>query len=473
MNFCEFVAISQNQVAEASMDFKSRASFLHIAKRYPSLPVADQLGAWIAAMIDKGTAASTRKRYVEKLSTLYKDFNANAQTADNTDNSDKTDDPFALVRPLRDLELTSGGKDIYEQCRLLDNVFTVVMNDAKSNPPVALFLYMLFNASADIEKAISLRTDEYVPVFPQLEKIIDPLSFHHRRRYVFDLNQTRKRMPQLVREVLKEIRGYLSLRRIKFSDPFSPVTFVALWTAKARESGVTLSDLRAMLDVVPSEFGYLNYIKGSPLSESAKMSIKKNVAEAFWPTDDRWYAMKLRRGASFDEVKKLLGMDKPDDTPETSLFYPMRTVVKKAGRKMVKDQIPYIEDVVFIQTRKDIVSKIDRAIRHEGYGWMFRQSANPGSDYSIIDKAAMKAFQRAVGEYTPDIKVELTSDKPVGIGRKVRIAGGAFSGYSGIIYDVADKEGDESRRIFIRLSEEYGIKVDIKIEDYLVEPINE
>lgn len=138
---------------------------------------------------------------------------------------------------------------------------------------------------------------------------------------------------------------------------------------------------------------------------------------------------------------------------------------------MVKDMVPYIEDVIFLKTKQTHIARIDRTVRYESHGWMFRQTNSPDSDYSVIDREAMRAFQRAVGELTPDVKIELTQAKPVGIGRKVRVTGGAFAGYIGTIYNVGHIGEDKSRQIYIRLSEEYGIKVELKIDDYLIEAV--
>ena len=69
-------------------------SFLLTAKRFPASTVEEQLRMWITTMIDKKMSISTRKRYVEKLSTLYKDFAGGAAPGDS---------PFNIVRPLRDL----------------------------------------------------------------------------------------------------------------------------------------------------------------------------------------------------------------------------------------------------------------------------------------------------------------------------------------------------------------------------------
>lgn len=470
MNFYDYVAIAKNQAEETSIDYKAIVSYSGAVGKHPDYPVEDQLRIWIAALIDKGLSQSTRKRYVEKLGAIYKDF---SRSKSNQGPVEKDENPFCLVRPLRDLEVNVCSKNIYEQAKRLETVFSRVVEDAKDTPALAVFLYMLFNASSDIEKAISLRTDEYSPLFPQLNEILDPASFHHRRRYVFSLRQTRKRMPQLARETLAEINAYLSSLHIKFDCPFSPITILSLWAFKARECGVSLSDVKSVLPTIPKEYGYLEYVNGSSLSEARITAIKKDVAEAFFPTAHRWYAMKLRRDTQFDDVRNLIDTELPQCSPKVSYFYPMHTIARKVGRKVVKEKSPLIRDILFLETEQSLVDKIDRIARHGGYGWIFRLTGRPGSDFSIIDRRAMRAFQLAAGEFTSDMKVELTQCSPVGIGRKVRIVGGAFAGYTGVVYDIKDSAGEEFHQIYIRLSEEYGIRVDIKIDSCFVEPLTE
>lgn len=462
MDFPEFVAINLNRTSNTSIDYKAMASFSSAVRRHTDLPTEEQLRIWIAAMIDGGISKATRKRYVEKLSSVYKVFDRSVQAGD---------DPFGKVRELRDLEAASCGKDIRSQCSRLSSIFNTVLQEAKTRPEIAVFLYLLLHASSDIEKTVSLRTEEYIPEFPQLDEIIDPSSFHHRRRYVFCLNQSRKRMPRLVRDVTETISTYLSDKGIRFESPFTPRTIVALWATKAREFGVSLPDLKSVLDIVPAEYECLKYVRSSCLTDEWKLSLKRGVAEAFAPTEERWYALKLRRGASFDNVKCLVHTESPDDFRKTLFFYPMKETVKKVGKKMVSEMIPYIEDVAFLKTGEAHVAEIDKVVRHGGCGWVFRRTGSPGSSYSVISRQAMRAFQRAVGEFTPDMKVELTQARPIGIGRKARIIGGVFAGYTGTIYDIGHDSEDVSRQIYIRLSEEYGIKVELKIDACLIEPV--
>ncbi len=81
----------------------------------------------------------------------------------------------------------------------------------------------------------------------------------------------------------------------------------------------------------------------------------------------------------------------------------------------------------------------------------------------------MLGFQQVVGEFTDDMKITLTKEAPIGIGRRVKIIGGIMAGYTGWIYDV--KEGSDLRQFYIRLSTDYAVRAEIKVSELYVRPI--
>lgn len=421
----------------------------------------DSLRVWIANMIDCGFTVSSRRRYVEKLGSIYKEYLNGAIDGN---------DPFGKVKDLRNFEVQKSGKELRENSVKLARIFDSLMIDAKNKPELAVFLYLLFNGSSDLENAISLTTENFVPVYPQLDEIIKPEDFHHRRRYVFALNQSRKRMSQLKKEVTGLVDIYLSFKGIKFSDGFSNKTIVALWAERARRIGIKLSELKKVLSIIPAEYEYLRYISGTELSQDSINAIYRKVAESFSPSIRRWYAIRLRKGVDYDDFQKSIKKVFAEHYDEGTLFYPQSVVTKRVDKKIISETIPVIPDVVFINVLPRHVSKIDRLIKLENFGWIFRSSRKPDSEYSAIDSQSMFTFQRVVGSFTPDMKISLTKESPIGIGREVRITGGIMEGYTGQIYDI--KDDSDVRQIFIRLSPDYSIRAEIKIEEYFVELID-
>lgn len=166
MPFSEFVAIRLDRASKRAMDYKAISSFLSSIKDNDELCLEDSLKVWVCDMIDCGLAVSSRKRYVEKLSSLYnlyKEYGNGDGIAVN---------PFDSIKELCALDAPVNAKLLQSELTKLECIFDAIMTDAKSKPELAVFLYLLFNASSDIEKAISLTTDEYKPEFRQLDDII-------------------------------------------------------------------------------------------------------------------------------------------------------------------------------------------------------------------------------------------------------------------------------------------------------------
>ena len=425
------------------------------------LTIDESLKLWLVTMIDKGNTEASRKRYVEKLGCIYKEHRAG---------DDGDVEPFEQIKNLRGYTDTPARKEIESQGRIFKRIFNTLVEDARKRPELALFLYLFFNASSDIEGAISLVVDEYEDVVPQLEDIIDTAAFHHRRKYVFDLGQSRKRMPQMVKEVNRYLELYLSSRGLRFTSHYTPDKIVALWIAMAREAGLDLAEIKSAVDIVPEEYGYMSFLDDAGLSVGQKMALKRCVAEWCYPVKKRWYALKLRRSSSFEELQQIVGDALADSFVKIEYFYPTKEVAKRVGKKIVKETVPFIRDIVFLRTRNTDIVAIDKIVRTANVAWTYRRSGAQ-SEYSIIEPSAMAMFQRAVGSFTSDMRIDVVKGAPVGIGRKVRITGGIMAGYTGIIYDIKPATGFPTRIIYVRLSEDYGIKFELQIEENLLEGV--
>lgn len=460
VSFSEFIAIRLNQLPESTIDYKAISSFISATKGSGVQSVAEALKLWVATMIDRGLSVASRRRYVGKLSTIYKEYAA-------VNNAEG--DPFDGIAAIAAAESSANARALPSALSKIEKIFDVMMADAMVRPEVAVFLYLLFNASSDIGKAISLTVDTYIPEFPQLDDIIRTADFHHRRRYIFDLGQSRKRLPQLIRETTAAIDLYLRTKDIRFPEPVTPSTILALWMTKAKSIGVSLPVLRQMSPNLPDEFAYLRSLDPTSLSADELREIKHRVAESFTTSRKRWYALKLRRSASYDTlqpyIRETLGNYYDSDT----LFYPQKEISRRVDKKIITDTVPVIPDVVFFHVYPRQVRNLDSNIKSESLGWVFKNTNTPASDYSVIDPRSMMAFQRMIGIFTPDIKVSLTSDTPVGVGRQVIITGGIMAGFEGTIYDI--REESELRSIYIRLSDKYAIKTEVHVPEIYVKPL--
>ena len=461
MLFCEFVATRLDNLSDRTVEYKAITSFLNSIKEYGEDPVESQLRIWIANMIDRGLSLSSRDRYIKKISAIHRNYCSEYGIEGN---------PFDEIKELRGFDCSTSTAQLNAELVKLEKIFDIILSDAKTKPEIAVFIYLLLNATTDIEKAVLLTTDNYRADFPQLEDVINTEEFHHSRKYVFDLKQNRKRTPQLIREVIGCIDYYLRLKGIQLNDRLTPKTILALWTSMARKNGVKLSDIKRMLTIIPEEFGYLQFIQGSELTFDEELKIMRRVAEAFSPSGKRWYAMKVRRGFDFDKFQKQIQNTFGEHYDEGTLFYPQKQVLSRVNKKIVTENIPVIPDIVFFHVQPRHVRRMEAIIRTDNVGWIFRYTNNADSDYSVIDSNSMDLFQRMIDVFTPDVKVELTPKEPIGIGREVIITGGIMVGYKGRIYDI--KEGSDVRQIYIRLSEKYFIKAEAAVDEFYVRPID-
>lgn len=461
MSFCEYVAIKCREVPAITTDYKAMSSFARAVNGYDGLPTGEMLKIWGADMIDKGLSPSSRQRYIKKISTIYDGYSSGkGHGADVTE----------ALRQLRDYDDPIMLRDIKAATAAFSRMVDPLLTEAVSNPWLGMMFYLLFHASDDIEHAISLAVPEGGTPFPQLDGVIGHGGFHHRRKYLFPLGQSRKRMPQLVREATGNIGAALRERGIITSRQFSPSTIVALWITKAIESGVRYTDIKAVVGTIPGEYRFLDYVTASQLDPASINAIRRRVAEAFSPSVRRWYAIKLKRGVRFDTVDALLGASRGDFPSEAvTMFYPRREITRRVDKKLVTELIPVIPDIAFFNARPRHVRHIDRLLRAQNSGWVFRNGPAIGSDYSVIDNSSMLNFQLMVGVFTPDMKIGLTRETPIDIGRTVKITGGIMAGYTGRIHDIKDTDG--GRLIYIRISADYSIRAEIQVPEYYVSPI--
>lgn len=462
-DFCNFVVIRLETASRASIEYKSLKSFHDSTRGSECMPLSDLLNIWAATMIDEGLAPSSRKRYLAKLAALYKEYCA-GNRAD--------DDPFDAVKPLCDRNRADSTAAIRDSCVGLCKIFGQLLDDSESRPALAVFLYMLFEASSEIEKSILLKVDDYAPRFAQLDGVIDTKMLHHRRKYVFGLNQSQKRMPQLVREVCSDVEKYMRARGISLPGGFCGTTAAAFWIAKARKTGLSLSDIKAvMAGPIPPEYDYLSLVRPAIMTSAEIQSVKRRVADAFFPATNRWFAMKLRPGRSFDSLCSVLKGRLPECFQKIEFFYPTRIVVKREGKKIQKTQVPFIPDIVFFNIHPCHVAAVDHAARTSAVGWVFRIVNAPGADYSVIDGNSMFLFEKAVGQFSTDMDIGLSDRLPVEIGRQVRITGGIMSGYEGTIYDIKGDGSEKGRLFCIELSSSSYLRLRADVEEFYIEPL--
>lgn len=459
MGFAEFVEIRLREADSSTYDYKAMKSFADSIGNDPGgADEAALLKNWATKLIDNNFTPSSMRRYVEKLGTIYRRYNPGAGSFD----------------PIKQL---AGS---YRECRpsvdsfdneRVDRTIAAMVKEAPTSPSLAVFCYLMFEVSADVESVVNLTVDQFQARYPQLSRIVDTENFHHRRRYVFDLGQGRVRMPQIVRRITGEVESFFDRHGVRFEENFTLNTVLALWIAQARRAGVGHRVIKSVLPVVPQEYDYLRYIDGAELTPQDCLDIKTKVAEMIMPSRQRWFAMKLHRGVTFDNVDSSLKNDSVTTGKIAQLFYPTREVSRRVDKKIVKESQPYIPDVVFFKTQPWVVANVDTLLHRKSLGWVYRSVKQPRGEYSIIDHHSMMLFQQAIGHFTDDMKVELISHPHVDKGRQVRITGGIMAGFCGTIEDIKPGSNDTGRIIYIKMTDNDYFRVQTSIPEHFISPV--
>lgn len=269
---------------------------------------------------------------------------------------------------------------------------------------------------------------EYHPeIADEIEALIARRS-DPRRKYVFDLNQSRLTPRQREKKVNGLLLDLLRLRNIPLYNNVK-TTIDSYWAYAALRAGAAAADILSILRYVPAGVPILALALpvGEEVPKFRHLAINEVVASVFIENPLRWYAMKLRPYIKFDELAarfKALETDKLLKTPD--IFYPYEEIAKKIGKKLVFDKKPIIRDIVFFRSRVTDIYPMFSKIGD--LAWCYTTQGRTGKTYAAIPNSSFMVFQKTIGYFTPDYKVA-----PIGAlaplpGEKIVVVGGLFNG---------------------------------------------
>lgn len=331
-----------------------------------------------------------------------------------------------------------------------------------------LLLMSLLQGSRPIADLIELRREtkpentdfdiynisEYNPeIADEIEALIERQS-DPRRKYIFDLNQSRLTPRQREKKGNGMILDLLRLRNVPLYGGIR-ATIDSYWAYAALRGGATPADILSILRYVPEGVPILSLANAAFLAASnaasgkgkgtltspekeegsgwtevpayRRLAINEVVASIFIENPLRWYAMKLRPYVKFDELAdrfKVLRTDAILKTPD--IFYPYEEIAKKIGKKLVFDKKPIIRDIVFFRSRVTDIYPMFTKIGD--LAWCYTTQGKSGKTYAAIPNSSFMVFQKTIGYFTPDYKVA-----PIGAlapvpGEKIVVIGGLFNG---------------------------------------------
>lgn len=453
--FCEQILKSAQ---EKSVTYYAVGSFLEMLKSSDYLVVTeDVVGHWVGYLLMKGMKFSSVKRYFGRMHSLYNEWREG-----------NGEDVFENVLPILDEKYQISAEESKQNLSFVNRLLS--RNETSGQWTITkIFLFLLYNVELTFADVVNLTFDSYKNTNPQSDDIVDTQEKSFGRKYVFDLRQGKSSESRIVKNLTADISTLLCGAGMKFSAGFSRSSITSMWISAAMAAGVDLRDIKAILTFIPADYYALNLIPKRNLGEKAKNGIICRVANYINDNTSRWFVMKIRSGVSVDDVKKRIDEELPGKLKSMILYYPTRTSVKKEGKKTIKEEIPYIPNLLFFKTQRNKIRSLFAKIGD--LAWCFRVSAGADNEYAVISNNEMTNFQRSIGQFTPDIKMELVEmDRSLTKGRRVRIVGGMMAGYEGEIIDVDNEP--EMKMFFLSITNSTMASWKVKIEDVFIEPLD-
>lgn len=458
ISFLGFVGQMSKNLPTKSVGKYAATSFLSAIDRLENDVVDEALvKLWLVTMLISGKKSGTCTRYIRKMHSIYKDWQKE---------SGIVKDPFIGLESLYDSSYESSLKEVYQNLNSLKSLFAK-NGESEEWQLVGIFLYLLYIVNVSFADVVNLKFANGPTYCPQIDEIVAKQDTSNGREYVFDLNQSHARQPQIIRDLSNHLYEMLSEVGMKFGAKFSRNDISALWIAQAIKAGVGLQTIRNVLEEVPPQFKALTILDKKQLPEEERQSLICKVADSINNSTERWFVMKLRAGTTPDDIEKAIAEKFPDCSLRIELFYPTRTVYVKKGKTRVKKNVPIVPDLLFFRTRYDRVQKLFSKIGD--LAWCYKWSNSPDSSYSIISQDDMRLFQQAIGEFTSDIRVELVDlATDYKVGDSVCVTGGVMSGFFGTIEEINDQTSNLT--FILRISNEKGLRITHEVEGIFLEP---
>ena len=396
-------------------------SILYSLRRHGLSDLSDiSVRLWTTDMLLDGLKGSTVKRYVGALHTLYKEWRAGNV-------EDRDDDVFSFS--LSGLDTEASAKRLKETEGNLEAAERFTKMSVKHDSPAFVynkaFQYLLFNPFASLKDVVTLKFSDTRPDCLHLEDIVISMRNAPQSKYVFPLQQGKRREGAIIKELLTELHATGRRAGLKFSESFSRDSITALWIAAAIRENVSYGEIRGMLPSLPAAYAYLSLIPAEDVAEERKMEIMNTVAYSITNKNPGWFVLRLRSGVTPEKIKERLKEKESPLQRQIQYYYPLRTVKKMEKKKVVSTEVPVIPGLLFFRLPYDRVAPLVSVIGD--LAWCYRTSANSSSPYSVIPQAEMRVFQRCVGSFTADVEMDIISELPsLKVGDEVLIEDGSM-----------------------------------------------
>lgn len=418
---------------------------------------------WLAKQLASGTKISTARRYLGKLHSIYREY------------AGKTPEGEALFKSLRNALQNQSLAPDFPQYTALPFIKAIPsrLGSLSSGEIVnaRILFFLLCSGQFNMKAAVEARLSDTFPDVEQVTSIVDSLK-DPKRKYLFPLHQGKERTPKIAADLSTALATLLRIVGYSNIDIVTSDMLKGWWIETALSRSIKLETIRALIPDIPATHQWLSLIKPVEVSDSAKLDALKTVATALNPMSPRWYVLCLRGRLTPKDIEACIKEDCPVLGKFVKFFYPTQIKYKQVGKKKVKEEIPYIPHILFFKTMPDKVVPLMNTIGH--LAWCYKTMNRPDAPYSVISWEAMTAFQKFIGVFDEDTKLEFVKNDNLVKGTRVRITGGPNVGCEGEIIKEDKQSSDPTLRTFIlRIANNVTVKWHAHVEEEYLEVIED
>lgn len=438
--------------AESKMRYRKTISELDLFLTGHHLHLADishvMVADWAVEMLIRALSVSTVSRHLNCLSGLLK-------SAAQESMMEPVDAPRSISKALSDRKTSLPPLiDGRAYNGMLSRMRGILKKTEGFHVFEDMFLLSILEGALPLETLTNMRRED-VSGFTGAGRMIVERNQSPRRDFVFDLRQSYLTPRQLSSSVAEGIRSLFSGTVIK--DTVDPDGLMrSIWVACAVRNGLTASEAMGYAggDAPYAVSGFCSPAKVESDNRRQWINAVNSVLLHDMP---RWYAMHLRRGVKFDDLRKEI-LEKFRPVPE--LFYPCETIVKHTGNRKIVEEQPFISRTAFFRSHPENVAPLFSAIGDKA--WCYRETGIPGSPYAVIPQRDMERFQGAVGVFTPDVEIRPLGQLSPKPGESVIVVKAGFGNRTGEVEEIVNKEsGTAIFRVKLTTDSGYEFRIDV------------
>lgn len=411
-----FVEALRTEINPTGVNKKAVRSFLKAIERedLESADLRQVIYRWVNMMTVNGRSKEVRRRYVYGLSSEYHRWRGRkmAGTAEIQkyigDYNEDLPQLLALIRRM------AAGLD---------------QRTPDEKLSASLVLTALMTGRLSIAEVLTLRKDEVPGMTPQAREICSLWSAPNRPT-VFPLLDHDSSPGDCFENIREQfVRNLRSMGWPEEIEPSDDI-LAQLWIEAAQRVGLSNSTTVSFLNSVPAAYRYLEETARRQLSEAERNLAITKISDFLMPDYKRWYVMKIRRSYSVENAVRSMR----DDGYFVETYYPQYEIKRKVGNKLKNDLVPYISKTLFFKIKSSQVPALSQSISQ--YAWIYC-TLDGGLKRPMIVKDISR-FQKYIGALTADIELSLGTAEEYRRGEQVRITGGNFEGYTGVIQRLPD-----------------------------------